>query len=75
MKEMVSVYEAIEPGTIVQLKDGVLGDVKIRKWELWGGEKGEILLYRREGLTLKARSEDIDWEGHNEPKIDDYKSP
>ena len=45
--------------------------MKIRQWEFAGVEKGKIVLYRREGLILEARSEDIDWECHNEPKVED----
>ncbi len=71
MSETISLPQAIELGTKVQLKDGVFRDVKIRKWEFSGVEKGEIILYRREGLTLEVRLEDINWEGLNGPKVED----
>ena len=71
MNETISLPEAIELGKRVQLRSGVLGDVKIRQWEVSGVEKGKIVLYRREGLFLEVRLEDIDWERHNESKVED----
>ena len=71
MNETATLPQAIELGTKVQLKNGAFRDVKIRKWEFSGIEKGKIILYRREGLTLKVKLEDIDWEGFNKPKIED----
>ncbi len=71
MNETMSLPLAIELGTKVQLKDGVFRDVKIRNWEFSGVEKGKIILYRREGLTLEVSLEDINWEGLNETKVED----
>ena len=71
MNETISLPKCIELGTRVQLKNGVFRDMKIRQWEFSGVERGEIVLYRREGLTLKVRLEDIDWQGHNESKVED----
>ncbi len=71
MNKTISLPQAIELGTRVQLKAGVFRDVKIRNWEFSGVEKGKIILYRREGLTLEARLEDINWEGLNGPKVED----
>ena len=71
MNEMTTLPQAIELGTKVQLKNGAFRDVKIRKWEFSGIEKGKIILYRREGLILEARMEDINWESLNEPKVED----
>jgi len=71
MNEAISLPKAIELGTKVQLKDGVFGDMKIRQWEFSGVEKGKIVLYRREGLILDVKLEDIDWERHNEPMVED----
>ena len=62
---------AIVFGTKVQLKDGVLGDLKIRQWEFSGVEKGKICLYRREGLFLEVGMEDIDWESREGLKVED----
>ncbi len=71
MDETISLPQAIELGTKVQLKDGVFRDVKIRNWEFSGVEKGRIILYRREGLTMEVRFQDINWEGLNKPKVED----
>jgi hypothetical protein len=71
MNETISLPKAIALGTRVQLKNGVLRDVKIRQWEFSGVEKGKILLYRREGLILEVRLGDIDWSRHDEPRVED----
>jgi hypothetical protein len=71
MNETTTLPQAIELGTKVQLKNGAFGDVKIRKWEFSGIEKRKIILYRREGLILEARMEDINWEGLNGSKVED----
>ena len=71
MNETISLPKAIELGTRVRLKNGFFRDVKIRQWEFSGVEKGKIVLYRREGLILEVKLEDIDWERHNEPKVED----
>ena len=71
MNEAISLPKAIELGRRVQLKDGLFRDVKIRQWEFSGVEKGKIVLYRREGLFLEVGLEDVDWEYHNEPKVED----
>ncbi len=71
MNETIFLPKAIAPGTRVQLKNGVFRDVKIRQWEFSRVEKGKIVLYRREGLILEVRLADIDWERHNEPKVED----
>jgi hypothetical protein len=60
-KEMNSLPKSIVLGAKVQLRDGVLGDVKIRQWEFSGEEKMKISLYRREGFILEVGTEDIDW--------------
>ena len=71
MDETIFLPKAIELGRRVELKNGVFRDVKIRQWEFSGVEKGKIVLYRREGLILEVKLEDIDWERHNEPKVED----
>ena len=71
MNETISFPRAIELGTKVQLKDGAFRDMKIRQWEFSGVEKGKIVLYRREGLILEVKLEDIDWERHNGPMVED----
>jgi hypothetical protein len=71
MNGSISLPKAIELGKRVQLKHGVFRDVKIREWEFSGVAKGKIVLYRREGLILEIGLEDIDWERHHEPKVED----
>ena len=71
MNETISHPRAILLGTSVQLKNGVFRDMKIRRWEFSGVEKGKIVLYRREGLILEVGLEDIEWEPGSEPKLED----
>ncbi len=58
-------------GTKVQLKNETFKDMKVREWQFSGVEKGKIVLSRPEDLILKVKLEDIDWEVHNRPKIED----
>lgn len=71
MNEAISFPKAITMGTKVQLKNEAFRDLKVREWQFSGIEKGKIVLSRPEGLTLKVKLEDIDWEVHNKPKIED----
>jgi hypothetical protein len=69
--ETISSPKAIALGTKVQLKDGVFRDLRIRRWEFSGVEKGKICLYRREGFILEVGMEDIDWEPPKTPMVED----
>jgi hypothetical protein len=71
MNEAISFPKAITIGTKVQLKNEAFKDLKVREWHFSGIEKGKIVLSRPEGLTLKVKLGDIDWEVHNKPKIED----
>ena len=71
MNEAISFPKAIAMGTTVQLKNESFKDMKFREWQFSGVEKGKIVLSRPEGLMLKVKLEDIDWEVHNKPKIED----
>ena len=71
MNEAISFPKAMAMGARVQLKNEAFKDMKIREWQFSGVEKGKIVLSRPEGLILKVKLEDIDWEVHNKPKIED----
>ena len=71
MQKVLSLPKAIPLGARIQLKNGVLNDVKVREWEFSGVEKGKLILQRREGFTLVAKLEDIDWESPRSAKIED----
>lgn len=71
MNEAISFPKAIAMGTKVQLKNETFKDMKVREWQFSGVEKGKIVLSRPEDLILKVKLEDIDWEVHNRPKIED----
>lgn len=71
MDQAISFPKAIAMGTKVQLKNEAFKDMKVREWQFSGLEKGKIVLSRPEGLILKVKLEDIDWEVHNKPKIED----
>ena len=71
MNETISFPKAVVMGTKVQLKNEAIKGMKVREWRFSGVEKGEIVLFRPEGLILRVKSEDIDWEAHNKPKIED----
>ena len=71
MNEAIFSPKAIAMGTTVQLKNEAFKDMKVRKWQFSGIEKGKIVLSRPEGLILEVKLEDIDWEVHNKPKIED----
>jgi hypothetical protein len=71
MNEAISFPKAMAMGARVQLKNEAFKDMKIREWQFSGVEKGKIVLSRPEGLILKVKLEDIEWEVHNKPKIED----
>ena len=71
MNEVISFPRAILMGTKVQLRNEALKEIKIREWEFSGVDKGKLVLSRPEGLILRVKCEDIDWEVHNKPKIED----
>ncbi len=71
MNEATFFPKAITVGTKVQLKNEAFKDMKVREWQFSGIEKGKIVLSRPEGLILLVGLEDIDWEVHNRPKIED----
>lgn len=71
MNEAISFPKAMAMGARVQLKSEAFKDMKIREWQFSGVEKGKIVLSRPEGLILKVKLEDIDWEVHKKPKIED----
>ena len=58
-------------GTKVQLRNEAFKDMKVRTWQFSGVEKGKLVLSLPEGLILRVKCEDIDWEVHNKPKIED----
>jgi hypothetical protein len=71
MNEAISFPKAMAMGARVQLKNEAFKDMKIREWQFSGVEKGKIVLSRPEGLILKVKLEDIEWEVHKKPKIED----
>jgi hypothetical protein len=71
MNEAISLPKAIAMGTKIQLKNGAFKDMAVREWQFSGVEKGKIVLSRPEGFILKVKLEDIDWEVHNKPQIED----
>jgi hypothetical protein len=71
MNEGIYSPKAILMGTKLRLRSEAFKDVKVREWRFSGIEKGKLVLFRPEGLILRVRLEDIDWEGHNKPKIED----
>ena len=64
MNEAVSFPKAIVMGTKVQLRNKAFKDMKVREWHFSGVEKGKIVLSLPEGLVLRVKLEDIDWELH-----------
>ncbi len=62
MNKEIALPKAITPGTKVQLMRQAFKDVKVKEWEFWGVEEGEIILFCRQGLILKVMPEDIDWQ-------------
>lgn len=71
MNEPISMSKAIVMGARVRLRKEAFKDVKARDWQFSGVEKGKLVLWRPEGLILRVKLEDIDWEFHNQPKIED----
>ena len=45
--------------------------MRFREWRFSEVEEGKLVLFRPEGLILKVEFEDIDWDFHNKPKIED----
>jgi len=71
VNEAISIPKAIVMGTRVRLRNEVFRDMRVRDWQFSGVEKGRLVLWRPEGLILRVKLEDIDWEIHNKPKIED----
>jgi hypothetical protein len=71
LNEAISFPKAIVMGTKVQLRNEAFKDMKVREWRFAEVEKGKLVLFSPGGLILKAKLEDIDWEVHNKPKIED----
>jgi hypothetical protein len=71
MSEAISYPKAIVMGTKVRLKNEAFKDLKVREWQFSGIERGKIILTRPEGLIVRVKLEDIDWEIRNKPKIED----
>ena len=71
MNEAISFPKAIVMGTKVRLRNEAFKDMKVRDWRFSGVEKGTLVLFRPEGLVLKVKWEDIDWEFLTKPKIED----
>ena len=71
MNEAISFPKAIVMGTKVRLRNEAFKNLRAREWRFSGVEKGKLVLWRPEGLILRVMLEDIDWEGHNKPKIED----
>ena len=71
MNEMISFPKAIVMGTRIRLKNGAFKEMRVREWRFSGVEKGKLVLFLPEGLTLRVKFEDIDWEVQNRPKIED----
>jgi hypothetical protein len=63
--------KALVMGIRVRLRDEVFRDMRVRDWQFSGMEKGRLVLWRPEGLVLRVKLEDIDWEDRNKPKIED----
>jgi len=71
VNQAVAMPKALVMGIRVRLRDEVFRDMRVRDWQFSGMEKGRLVLWRPEGLVLRVKLEDIDWEDHNKPKIED----
>ena len=71
MNEEISSPKAIVMGTKVRLRNEAFKDIRAREWRFSGVERGKLVLFRPEGFILRVQFEDIDWEAHNKPKIED----
>ena len=71
MHESLSLPKAIVMGTKVRLRKEAFMEMRVREWRFSGVEKGKLVLFLPEGLTLRVKFEDIDWEVQNRPKIED----
>jgi hypothetical protein len=71
MNEAILMSKAIVMGARLRLRKEAFKDLKARDWQFSGVEKGKLVLWRPEGFILRAKLEDIDWEDHNKPKIED----
>ena len=71
MDEVISFPKAIVMGTRVRLRKETFKEMRVREWRFSGVEKGKLVLFLPEGLTLRVKFEDIDWEVQNRPKIED----
>jgi len=71
VNEAISIPKVIVMGTRVRLRNEAFRDMRVRDWQFSGVEKGKLVLWRPEGLILRVKWEDIDWEVHNKPKIED----
>ena len=71
MNQVIPMPKAIAMGARLRLRKEAFKNMKARDWQFSGVEEGKLVLWRPEGLVLKADREDIDWEVHNKPKIED----
>ena len=71
MNEAIYLPKAIVMGTKVRLRKEAFKDMRFREWRFSEVEEGKLVLFRPEGLILKVEFEDIDWDFHNKPKIED----
>ncbi len=71
MNEAISIPKAIVMGMRLRLRNEAFKDMRPRDWQFSGMEKGKLVLWRPEGLILRVKLEDIDWEVHNNSKIED----
>jgi hypothetical protein len=71
VNEAISIPKTIVMGTRVRLRNEAFRDMRARDWQFSGVEKGKLVLWRPEGLILKVKAEDIDWELHNKAKLED----
>lgn len=71
MNEAISVPKAVLMGTTVRLRNEAFRNMRVRDWQFSGIEKGKLVLWRPEGLILRVKSEDIDWEAPHKPRIED----
>jgi len=71
VNQAISIPKALAIGTRVRLRDEAFKDMRARDWHFSGVEKGKLVLWRPEGRFIRVKLEDIDWEVHNKPKIED----